>query len=187
MEALKAVSVKWKAFAAVLAVLSLIVGWYFTLRPGLFIGDDFYYQVGGGKLAHSSSRYVQLVGEDTYLLVDGGQEKTVEVTQEWNDYTFVFSDGETISGKWNGWFLEDGSEFPFEVVVTTDDSCLPISDRTYAYALIQLTEGQLETISQWYMLLVGLLFYAAGVASIWLPDEMHFLFGRWQYKNAELS
>lgn len=31
--------------AAVLAVIFLLAGWYFTLRKGVYLGDDFYYKV----------------------------------------------------------------------------------------------------------------------------------------------
>ena len=35
--------------AVLIAVVSLLAGWYFTLRLGVYVGDEFYYKVSDRK------------------------------------------------------------------------------------------------------------------------------------------
>lgn len=187
MDALKKIALKWKVIAVVVAVASVLCGWYFTLRVGMFVGDTFYYRISGGRLARNSHEYILKTGEDTYFLVSDFGEKSVEVTQNGNDYLFTFSDGENVSGTWNGVFLDDGSDFPFEITVSVNNEPVKISNRTYATAIVHWREGEVELIGSWILLAAGLVIYLLGLASMWFPEEMHFLFSRWQYANAELS
>lgn len=184
---MKSVPQKWKALAAVIALVSLILGWYWTLRPGIFVGDDFYYRVNSEKLARSASDYIVKTGENSYDIRYRQEEKSVQVTSNGSFYSFAFSDGKTVEGNWNGVFLDDGSDFPFEITVSDNGVPAVFSHQAHAITLIHWQEKEFTTISVWYILLLGLLFYVIGVVTIWFPEEMYFLFSRWQYRNAELS
>lgn len=47
---------------------AVAIGGYFTLRKGVFIGDDFYYKVRADKFVHNTVNYVERTKDDTFYL-----------------------------------------------------------------------------------------------------------------------
>ena len=47
------------AFLIIIAIFAAVIGGYFTLRKGIYIGDDFYYKVSADKFVHNTSNYVE--------------------------------------------------------------------------------------------------------------------------------
>lgn len=41
-------------FLIIIAIFAVAIGGYFTLRKGVFIGDDFYYKVRADKFVHNT-------------------------------------------------------------------------------------------------------------------------------------
>ena len=60
------------AFLIIIAIFAVVIGGYFTLRKGIYIGDDFYYKVSADKFVHNTSNYVERTKDDTFLLVADG-------------------------------------------------------------------------------------------------------------------
>lgn len=59
-------------FLIIIAIFAVAIGGYFTLRKGVFIGDDFYYKVRADKFVHNTVNYVERTKDDTFLLVADG-------------------------------------------------------------------------------------------------------------------
>ena len=47
--------------AVLIAVFSLLTGWYFTLRKGVYVGDDFYNKVSDMKYHKNESNYIERI------------------------------------------------------------------------------------------------------------------------------
>ena len=60
-------------FLIIIAIFAVAIGGYFTLRKGVFIGDDFYYKVRADKFVHNTVNYVERTKDDTFLLVADGK------------------------------------------------------------------------------------------------------------------
>lgn len=56
------------AFLIIIAIFAVVIGGYFTLRKGIYIGDDFYYKVSADKFVHNTSNYVERTKDDTFYL-----------------------------------------------------------------------------------------------------------------------
>lgn len=80
---------------------AVAIGGYFTLRKGVFIGDDFYYKVRADKFVHNTVNYVERTKDDTFLLVADGKKQNVSYTMKGDQVTFSFAD-DTINGTWTG-------------------------------------------------------------------------------------
>ena len=52
-------------FLIIIAIFAVAIGGYFTLRKGVFIGDDFYYKVRADKFVHNTVNYVERTKDDT--------------------------------------------------------------------------------------------------------------------------
>lgn len=55
-------------FLIIIAIFAVAIGGYFTLRKGVFIGDDFYYKVRADKFVHNTVNYVERTKDDTFYL-----------------------------------------------------------------------------------------------------------------------
>lgn len=62
-------------FLIIIAIFAVAIGGYFTLRKGVFIGDDFYYKVRADKFVHNTVNYVERTKDDTFLLVADGKNR----------------------------------------------------------------------------------------------------------------
>lgn len=114
--------------------------------------------------------------------------------------TFDFSDGEEISGNWNGQYLlgDDNLPLGWDGITFTASYSLgsslygtetkpPVSNLAYSYVLLQIYLGQYETISIWYAPVFGIIMYILGIICFLYPEETYFLLSRWRYQNPELS
>ena len=75
-------------FLIIIAIFAVAIGGYFTLRKGVFIGDDFYYKVRADKFVHNTVNYVERTKDDTFLLVADGKKQNVSYTMQ-GDEQFV--------------------------------------------------------------------------------------------------
>jgi hypothetical protein len=53
--------------------------------------------------------------------------------------------------------------------------------------LCKIYYGKYETISAWYLQLLGVILYVLGIVVVLYPNKTHFLFSRWRYQSPELS
>lgn len=176
-------------FLVIAAILAVAIGGYFTLRKGVYIGDDFYYKVSADKFVHNTSNYVERTKDNTFLLVTDGKKKTVSYTMKGDQVTFSFAD-DTISGTWTGdqLFAADGSPVGWdEMQIFASDDKRTVSDVAYSNVLGRILYGNLESISFWGFTVLGILIYVLGIVQIYCPDKMYFFLRRWQFQNPELS
>ena len=176
-------------FLVIAAIFAVVIGGYFTLRKGVYIGDDFYYKVSADKFVHNTSNYVVHTKDNTFLLVADGKKVNVSYTMNGDQVTFSFAD-DSISGTWMGDQLiaADGSPVGLdEIQITTGNEKPVISNETYSNALGHILYGNLESISFWGFTVFGILIYVLGIVQIYYPDKVYFFLRRWQFQNAELS
>lgn len=82
--------------AVLIAVVSLLAGWYFTLRKGVYVGDEFYYKVSDMKYKKNQTNYIERISDNDFVLVSDTGEKTVSLIFHNDLATFDFSDGNMI-------------------------------------------------------------------------------------------
>ena len=177
------------AFLIIIAIFAVVIGGYFTLRKGIYIGVDFYYKVSADKFVHNTSNYVERTKDDTFLLVADGKKQSVSYTMKGDQVTFSFADN-SISGTWTEGqlFAADGSPVGWdEMQIIAGNEKPAISDETYSNALGHVLYGNLESISFWGFTVLGVLIYVLGIVQIYDPDKVYFFMRRWQFQNAELS
>lgn len=175
---------------AAVAVLSLLAGWYFTLRPGVYVGDAFYYKVGESRYEHSRSDYMEKISAYDFLLVHGADREEVNLSADEHALTITFSDGTAVEGTWNGEDLMAEDGFPLfwdEIQVIMDEEPDQISKGAYVQALSRLWYGKEESISQWYLQALGLFVYLLGLVTLFHPGDAYFFLDRWRYRVPELS
>ena len=146
-------------FLIIIAIFAVAIGGYFTLRKGVFIGDDFYYKVRADKFVHNTVNYVERTKDDTFLLVADGKKQNVSYTMKGDQVTFSFAD-DTINGTWTGDQLlaADGSPVGWdEMQIIAGNEKPVISDETYSNALGHILYGNLESISFWGFTVLGVL------------------------------
>ena len=144
-------------FLIIIAIFAVAIGGYFTLRKGVFIGDDFYYKVRADKFVHNTVNYVERTKDDTFLLVADGKKQNVSYTMKGDQVTFSFAD-DTINGTWTGDQLlaADGSPVGWdEMQIIAGNEKPVISDETYSNALGHILYGNLESISFWGFTVLG--------------------------------
>ncbi|MDO4340203.1 MAG: hypothetical protein Q4C91_19295 [Eubacteriales bacterium] len=175
-----------------IAVVSLAVGGYFTLRKGIYAGESFFYRISDARYEQNKSNYIERTTGSGFKIVADGEEKTVSVYENANLLVFSFSDGTSLEGSWDGEYLTDSQGFPvgwdeIQFSVNGEPIEAGISNAAYCQALCKIYFGKEETISVWYFSVIGILVYILGVVSILHPDEAHFFLSRWKYHNPELS
>ena len=139
-------------FLIIIAIFAVAIGGYFTLRKGVFIGDDFYYKVRADKFVHNTVNYVERTKDDTFLLVADGKKQNVSYTMKGDQVTFSFAD-DTINGTWTGDQLlaADGSPVGWdEMQIIAGNEKPVISDETYSNALMSMADesGQMIRFHQ---------------------------------------
>ena len=96
------------------AIVCLGIGWYFTLRSGVYVGDYFYYKVSETRYQRNRSNYLEFVsGDEVRIGLDEG-EMSVSIEENGDDsFAFAFSDGRSVRGNWNGEDLVDSDGVHF--------------------------------------------------------------------------
>lgn len=172
--------------AVIVAAISLYVGWYFTLREGVYVGDDFYYKISEDKFEHDGSNYIEKTTDNTYHVVIDPNEKDINMDVKDNTIAFSFPDGKKYNLNWSGDHLINTSGMPFLYsYVSGDQSQLP--NEEYCKFLSEIYFDKTDTISLWGVSVVGILMYALGMLLLLFPEQMYFLSRKSMYKNAELS
>ena len=186
-----------KAIKVVVIVLIAAVafgyGAYTTLRPGVYVGDDFLYEKSASRYEKDASNYIEQTSDHEFTIVSHDKKQEVSYEIEKEQITFYFPD-QTISGSWdteqkelydNGVpVLQNGNfEFSEDGVNITPD----MGQERCSYALCRIIYNDQETISKWYMNILGLILYILGIICVMYPEECYFFLKRWQFKNGELS
>ena len=172
------------------AVCCIGIGWFFTLRDGVYIGDDFYYQKSKELYQYNKLSYVEMVSDSLVRIVYDGEEREIVLAENGSELSFSFSDGEYVSGFWNRMNLVDSEGIPLgfrDVRVVVNGESVKPGNISYCEAICKIRLGDTETRSEWYLEVVGLFFYILGIMSMVYPDKMHFFLKRWAYNNPELS
>ncbi|WP_294785973.1 hypothetical protein [uncultured Eubacterium sp.] len=186
-----------KAIKLIIIVLIAAVafgyGAYTTLRPGVYVGDDFLYEKSASRYEKDASNYIEQTSDHEFTIVSHDKKQEVSYEIEKEQITFYFPD-QTISGSWdteqkelydNGVpVLQNGNfEFSEDGVNITPD----MGQERCSYALCRIIYNDQETISKWYMNILGLILYILGIICVMYPEECYFFLKRWQFKNGELS
>ncbi len=186
-----------KAIKVVIIVLIAAVafgyGAYTTLRSGVYVGDDFFYKKSGSRYEKNLSNYIEQTSDHEFTIVSSDKKEEVSYEIENGQITFHFPD-QTISGTWdsaqeqlydNGVpILQNGN---FEL---TEDGRLVTSvtmQEHYSYTLCRIIYDDPQTISKWYLNILGLILYILGIICVMYPEECFFFLQKWQYNNGELS
>ncbi|MCH5273453.1 MAG: hypothetical protein J1E35_07245 [Lachnospiraceae bacterium] len=176
--------------AALAAIVSLLAGWYFTLRKGVYIDDDFFYKVNKTKYKHNNSNYIERISDNDFKIVSDTGERTVSLRTDADSLVFVFSDGTSLTGYRNGRDLTDAEGFPFgwkETQLSGNNTSTQADNAAYCLSLYKIYLGEYESISVWPLQALGLIIYISGIAAVLYPDKAHFFLRRWRYQNPELS
>lgn len=177
--------------ALFIGVVSTLAGWYFTLRAGVYFGDDFYYRVEESVFRRNSSNQIRFTSDHDFKIVSDQGACTGSMQVKDDAVDFSFSDGTSVSGVWNGMFFYDGDEdhlFRIEAETTTDGRKEPEFDPLrYTSVLCSIYFHEYETISHVSIAVMGVLFYILGIVTILYPEQMHFFLSRWRYQHPELS
>ena len=178
--------------AVLIAVVSLLAGWYFTLRLGVYVGDDFYYKVSDRKYKKNQTNYIEQISDNDFALVSDTGEKTVSLKFHNDLATFDFSDGKS----YEGYFDEATETFRDKegmiigwdsIQIVGGNEPKRISDRTYCVPLFQIYFNEGETRGIWYLQVLGIILYILGIITVLYPNEVHFFLISWKYDYPELS
>lgn len=178
------------AVVIAVAIVSVLVGWYFTLRKGIYVGEKFYYKISENRYERNSSDYIERVTDSDFKIVSDGGSRTVTVKADGDLLNFVFPDGTSLTGVWNGTYLMDLDGLPIgwnQVQILANNEAAEISDTTYCQALCRIYYDCGETISEWYINLVGMMIYSLGIVTVLYPHKVHFFLIGWRYNNPKLS
>ena len=178
--------------AVLIAVFSLLTGWYFTLRKGVYVGDDFYNKVSDMKYQKNESNYIERISDSEFKLMSDTGERTVSLQFNNNLATFDFSDGKS----YEGYFDEVTETFRDKegmiigwdsIQIVGGDEPKEISDRSYCVPLFQIYFDEGETRGCWYLQVLGIILYILGIITVLYPNEVHFFLTSWKYDYPELS
>lgn len=178
--------------AVLVAIVSLLSGWYYTLRKGVYVGDDFYYKVSDMKYKKDQSNYIERISDSDFALVSDTGEKTVSLKFHNDLATFDFSDGKSVEGYFDDATgnLRDKEGMPIgwdSIQILVGDEPKKISDRTYCVPLFQIYFNKGETRGSWYLQILGIILYILGIITVLYPNEIHFFLSSWKYDYPELS
>lgn len=167
-----------------------MAGGYFTLRKGVYVGDEFYYK-NQNRYAQDESNYIERLSRNDYKIVSDTGDKEVSLHLDENVVTFNFSDGVSFTGIWNGRDCLDSDGFPLDLKLESEyGPSIVVGDiehSQYSQPLCNIYFEKYETIWAWYMNVFGLIFYVLEIIQILYPDESHFFLSRWRYNHTELS
>ena len=183
---------KWLLVGVVVFVALAAAGVYCNARQGVWLDGAFYAQTSEGTFAAGGDRIAiertengarftgevagaalkaQLTQTDGLVRVEMGEDVV-----EGHPANGGLVDSEGLPLAWNqGITVSVGGEEP------------PTNPYALADALYGMYAGATEPRGEWGMVWIYALLYWMGLAAILWPEETHFLFSRWAYRNAELS
>ena len=183
---------KWLLIGVVVFVALAAAGVYCNARQGVWLDGAFYAQTSEGTFAAGGDR---IAIERT----ENGARFTGEVAGAALEAQLTQTDGlvrvemgeDVVEGYPSDGGLVDDEGLPLAwsqgITVSAGDEEPPVHPYVLADALYGMYAGATEPRGEWGMVWIYALLYWMGLAAILWPEETHFLFSRWAYRNAELS
>lgn len=183
---------KWLLIGVVVFVALAAAGVYCNARQGVWLDGAFYAQTSEGTFAAGGDRIAiertengaRFTGE-----VDGAALKA-QLTQT-DGLVRVEMGEDVVEGYPANGGLVDSEGLPLAwnqgITVSVGGEELPTNPYALADALYGMYAGATEPRGEWGLVWIYALLYWMGLAAILWPEETHFLFSRWAYRNAELS
>lgn len=181
-------------FAVVFAA-ALAVSVYRNFRPGIHIGERFFYKVSDNAYSRNKNNNISFnktESETDFDILLFGEVQSAKLRRDEDRVSITYSDGTEIRGIWNAdqQHLCDDKDFYLylsDMSVSVSGEKPRIGEYTLGDALCKLDEGSTEKRGSVLLLLLGCIVYATGMLAFLCPNDFHFLFSSWAYKNAELS
>ena len=183
---------KWLLIGVVVFVALAAAGVYCNARQGVWLDGAFYAQTSEGTFAAGGDR---IAIERT----ENGARFTGEVAGAALEAQLTQTDGlvrvemgeDVVEGYPANGDLVDSEGLPLAwnqgITVSVGGEEPPTNPYALADALYGMYAGATEPRGEWGMVWIYALLYWMGLAAILWPEETHFLFSRWAYRNAELS
>lgn len=186
---------KTKLLLVLILIVLLIPSIWLNTRTGVYVQGEFlrrtspgeYKSISGWRITHDEA-------SDRFDAVFGS--KTFSAAAEIRDHhaAFTFDDGTVIEGDWDSSFRlldEEGLPLTFsdgiQILVGDEDLTTFITPVSIANDFLTIALNETESYGHFGLILCGIALYALGAAHFLWPEELHFLFSRWKYRNAELS
>ena len=183
---------KWLVIGVAVFVALAVAGVYCNARQGVWLGGAFYAQTSEGTFAAGGDRIAIERAENGARFTGevAGEALDAQLTQ--NDGRIRVEMGENVvEGYPSDGGLVDDEGLPLAwsqgITVSAGDEEPPVHPYVLADALYGMYAGATEPRGEWGMVWIYALLYWMGLAAILWPEETHFLFSRWAYRNAELS
>ena len=183
---------KWLLIGVVVFVALAAAGVYCNARQGVWLDGAFYAQTSEGTFAAGGDRIAIERAENGARFTGevAGEALDAQLTQ--NDGRIRVEMGENVvEGYPSDGGLVDDEGLPLAwsqgITVSAGDEEPPVHPYVLADALYGMYAGATEPRGEWGMVWIYALLYWMGLAAILWPEETHFLFSRWAYRNAELS
>ena len=183
---------KWLVIGVAVFVALAVAGVYCNARQGVWLGGAFYAQTSEGTFAAGGDRIAIERAENGARFTGevAGEALDAQLTQ--NDGRIRVEMGENVvEGYPSDGGLVDDEGLPLAwsqgITVSAGDEEPPVHSYVLADALYGMYAGATEPRGEWGMVWIYALLYWMGLAAILWPEETHFLFSRWAYRNAELS
>ena len=183
---------KWLVIGVAVFVALAAAGVYCNARQGVWLDGAFYAQTSEGTFAAGGDR---IAIERT----ENGARFTGEVAGAALEAQLTQTDGlvrvemgeDVVEGHPANGGLVDSEGLPLAwnqgITVSVGGEEPPTNPYALADALYGMYAGATEPRGEWGMVWIYALLYWMGLAAILWPEETHFLFSRWAYRNAELS
>ena len=183
---------KWLLIGVVVFVALAAAGVYCNARQGVWLDGAFYAQTSEGTFAAGGDR---IAIERT----ENGARFTGEVAGAALEAQLTQTDGlvrvemgeDVVEGYPANGGLVDSEGLPLAwnqgITVSVGGEEPPTNPYALADALYGMYAGATEPRGEWGMVWIYALLYWMGLTAILWPEETHFLFSRWAYRNAELS
>ena len=183
---------KWLVIGVAVFVALAVAGVYCNARQGVWLGGAFYAQTSEGTFAAGGDRIAIERAENGARFTGevAGEALDAQLTQ--NDGRIRVEMGENVvEGYPSNGGLVDGEGFPLAwnqgITISVGGEEPPMNPYALADALYGMYAGATEPRGEWGLVWIYALLYWMGLAAILWPEETHFLFSRWAYRNAELS
>lgn len=183
---------KWLVIGVAVFVALAAAGVYCNARQGVWLDGAFYAQTSEGTFAAGGDR---IAIERT----ENGARFTGEVAGAALEAQLTQTDGlvrvemgeDVVEGHPANGGLVDSEGLPLAwnqgITVSVGGEEPPTNPYALADALYGMYAGATEPRGEWGLVWIYALLYWMGLAAILWPEETHFLFSRWAYRNAELS
>jgi len=184
--------------AALAFVLLSVPAAWLQLRDGVVLGESFYIQRNPDLYsAGEDSIAIDRNGNDAEFTISvNDMVMKVWMETDGRHYSFCYEDGTVVEGFAGQWADElvngDGMPLGWTDGIAVYVGETPPEDvlfRKYSLSngLFRMYAGICEQKGHVLMIVMGLLLYALGIASILWPEQVHFFGSRWRYAHAELS